>query len=460
MRLRVLRSEDDLPIVLVFIVLAALACLTPPQSDTWFHLRAGREMWESGALITHERFSHTAAGRPWQNHEWLSQLLLYGAYSAGGPILLTILTGAAAFAAVVWSWRLVRGPFELRLAMLLSLAFLTPTEWAVRPQALSLFVFMAAVHLVLRDRIGWLPPLIAVWANAHGVVVFGVIVAGVAAADALIWAREGRRRAIAIALLCAAAPMASPLGWHYWPRVVQTVSEARGLGIHEYRSAFELAAWPFWVMLLALAASVIARGVRLRDHERDTRLLVLTAAVLGVASITSIRNAPFFILVAAPALSRLLSGRSWRAQPRVAGRPAVAIVGIAAVVATTLVVYRWRDHGVHLGWQPVSPLAADAMRRCPGPIFNTYAEGGTLLWFVPEQPVFVDGRVEAYPLPLLARSRRADLDTEYQELFDYYGLRCAVVPTGSPMDNALRGDASMQKWFTDPQWSLFVASTP
>src|SRR5688572_28715161 len=109
MRVRVLRSEEDLPFALVFIALAALACLTPPQSDTWFHLRAGQEIWESGALVTEERFSHTASRRPWQNHEWLSQLLLYGTQSAGGPILLTLLTGAAALAAVVCSWRLVRG---------------------------------------------------------------------------------------------------------------------------------------------------------------------------------------------------------------------------------------------------------------------------------------------------------------------------------------------------------------
>ena len=458
--MRVLRSEEDLPFALIFIVLLALACLTPPQSDTWFHLRAGREIWESGALVTNERFSHTAAGRPWRNHEWLSQLFLYGAHSAGGPILLTLLTGAAAFAAVVLSWRLVRGPFELRLAMLLSLAILTPPEWAVRPQALSLMVFMVAVHLVLRNRIGWLPPLIAIWANAHGVVLLGVIVAGVNALDALLWTRQGRGRAVAIAVLCAAAPMASPLGWHYWPRVVQTVSEARGLGIHEYRSAFELNAWPFWLMLLGLAASVIVRGAGFRERARGDRLLVLMASVLGVASIVSVRNAPFFILVAAPAVSRLFSERSGRAQPRVAGRPATAMLAIAIIVATIVVMYHWRDDGAHLGWHPVSPRAADAIRRCPGPMFNTYAEGGTLIWFVPEQPVFVDGRVEAYPLPLLERSRRADLTGEYRELFEDYGLRCAVVPTGSPMDDALRRDASMREWFADPQWSLFVASTP
>jgi hypothetical protein len=243
--------------------------------------------------------------------------------------------------------------------------------------------------------------------------------------------------------------------------VAQTVAEARDIGIHEYRSAFELAAWPLWAMLFALAASVIARGSRLRGCERDDRVLLLTAAVLGVASLTSIRNAPFFILVAAPALSRVLSRQSPRAQSHVfRPGPALALVGIAIFVASTSVAYRWRDHGLHLGWQPVSPLAADAIRSCPGPIFNTYAAGGPLIWFVPQQPVFVDGRVEAYPTSLLESSRRADLDGDYQAVFGEYRLRCAVVPTGSRMDDALSRDRSMQRGFTDPQWSLFIVSPP
>jgi hypothetical protein len=70
--------------------------------------------------------------------------------------------------------------------------------------------------------------------------------------------------------------------------------------------------------------------------------------------------------------------------------------------------------------------------------------------------VFIDGRVEVYPVPLLERSRRADLFGEYQQLFADYGIRCAVVPTNSPMVTALRGDQSAEGVYADSQWAVFV----
>ena len=60
-------SEDDVPVGLVFVAMATLALLSPAQPDTWTHLRAGREMWTTGELITIERFSFTSAGVPWHN---------------------------------------------------------------------------------------------------------------------------------------------------------------------------------------------------------------------------------------------------------------------------------------------------------------------------------------------------------------------------------------------------------
>ena len=43
--------EDDLPVVLTFIAVAALACLVPPQADTFFHLRTGQTIWSGGPLL-------------------------------------------------------------------------------------------------------------------------------------------------------------------------------------------------------------------------------------------------------------------------------------------------------------------------------------------------------------------------------------------------------------------------
>ena len=70
---------------------------------------------------------------------------------------------------------------------------------------------------------------------------------------------------------------------------------------------------------------------------------------------------------------------------------------------------RWRDGGERLGWRPLSPSVIEAVRRCPDPLFNHLADGGPLMWALPSRHVFVDSRMNAYPLELLKRSREADL---------------------------------------------------
>jgi len=449
--------EDDLPVVLTFIAIAAFACVVPPQADTFFHLRTGQIIWERGALPTVEMFSHTFQGRPWLNHEWLSQLLFYGVHMFGGPLLLTLMCGTCAFVAVMASWRLTRGALEIRLALLLSLLILISPAWAVRPPPLSLALLMLAMWLVIRDKIAWLPALTLIWANAHGVVLLGVVIACVNALEALIWSRRQFPRAFVVALLCAAAPMATPLGWHYWPRVAGTVAEARLLGISEYRSAFaDVSSLPFWLMAGTLSAAIV-RAPRLRDWDRSERLLVIASCVIGAGAIISIRNAPSFALLAAPAISRLVHV-SAVGRPRPLRPAGYAVLAVAVTIAFAIVGFRWRDGGAALGWRPLSPPALNAIRNCPGPIYNEHGEGGTLIWFVPEQPVFADGRVEAYPPEFLRRVRDTDLSGHYKDLFEEYEIRCAVTRTGSVLARTLGQDPTMTRQFSDERWSLFLTS--
>jgi hypothetical protein len=451
-------SPDDLPVALIFLVLAGLAFLSPPQPDTWFHLRAGQEMWDTGSLIRIERFSYTGAGRPWDNHEWLFQVLFYSVFTLGGPLLLTLMTGGSALAAAVASWRMMRGGYELRLTLLLALVLLMPAGLAVRPQALSLLVLMLAIHLANSGRLLWLPVLIAVWANAHGVVLFGVVVAAASALDSLLWSHERRRQAVTVAALCLAAPSLSPLGWRYWPRVFQTVSEARLMGIQEFRPAFEFNALPFWAMFLALVAISLWRFRDFGRFRLADRQLVLVAGALGAASVLSVRNVPFFALAAGPALCALLTQVDTPSRRLPTRGPSLIPVGVGACLVVAVLAFKWRDGGAHLGWKPMSEAAVRAVRACPAPIFNTFAAGGTLLWFVPEQRVFVDGRMEAYPLDILERSRQADLYGDYESLFQDFGIRCAVVPSASPIADALRRDQWGQVRFSDTQWSVFAGS--
>ena len=194
--------------------------MTPAQNDTWWHLRSGREILETRSFLTTERFSHSSFGTEIQIHWWLSQIIFYVAFVAGGPALLTVLCGSFAFGAVCGAWRLVRGAFETRIILLLFLMIATASEWAVRPQVISLALFAVTLHLIVRDRMAWLPFVCLVWANAHAVVVLGLIVVGVVALEALVWSRAKLARDGAVLVGCVLAPMVSPLGLHYWPRII------------------------------------------------------------------------------------------------------------------------------------------------------------------------------------------------------------------------------------------------
>ena len=457
--IRVLRlSDDDLPFVLLFVALAAFACAIPAQSDTFYHLRSGRAMWESSWLLERETFSHTAYGLRLHNHWWLSQLGLYGLYELGGPVPVTVAAGASAFLALYLSWRLVRGTMETRLLLLLALLLVAP-QWSVRPQVFSMLLLIVLARLVLADRLVWIPPLLLIWANAHALVVMGVAVVGAIVVEALVWSRQRLRPAVALAAAAAAVPMVSPLGLHYWPRVIETVRESRDLGILEYRSAFTTDAdsLGFWVLFAAFAAATIRGARRLGLLTAGERVLLLTSGVFAVGAMMSLRNVAFFALIAVPALSWLLRPGKVRV-PRSAAWPAYAMVGIAAVVAVLVVGYRWRDGGARIGWRPIAPPAVAAIRACPGPLFNEFDDGGFLTWFVPDRQVFIDGRVEAYPSEFLQRSARVTNSGDYHGIFDDYAIRCAALNSRSRIAVALRSDPDMRLTYADDRWMVFEAA--
>src|SRR5262249_25970205 len=225
-------TDDDLPPVVLFIGFAALALCMPPQNETWWPRRAGLEMINSGGILATERFSHTNFGAPlYHNHEWLTQLLFYGLFVAGGPVLLAVFCAACAVSAIAGAWRLVQGGPEARFGFLALMMVGCVVEGAIRPQVISLALFVVAVHLVLKGLDRWLPLLCVVWSNMHAVAIVGAVIAGCSALEAVIWSRARARRAILIAVACVLAAMATPQGWHYWPRVVQVVRTVRALHI-------------------------------------------------------------------------------------------------------------------------------------------------------------------------------------------------------------------------------------
>src|SRR5438067_11977264 len=108
---------DRLLTTLLFLAISVAACLMPAQNDTWWQLRAGRDIWRAHAVLLRDTFSHTAYGAFWPNHEWLSQTIFYGLFAVGGLPLLTLSTAAAVVAAWALVWRETPAPTRTRFLL-------------------------------------------------------------------------------------------------------------------------------------------------------------------------------------------------------------------------------------------------------------------------------------------------------------------------------------------------------
>ena len=83
MKLRDLRrgiSFSSMAVAMLFVAFALRAALMPAQNDTFWHLRAGADIWATGQIPRVDRYSHTFAGAAWPDHEWLAQAGMFLVY--------------------------------------------------------------------------------------------------------------------------------------------------------------------------------------------------------------------------------------------------------------------------------------------------------------------------------------------------------------------------------------------
>ena len=342
--------------------------------------------------------------------------------------------------------------------------------WALRPQIASLALLALLLTLVAHERYRWLPPLFALWANVHGAVALGGAVLGAVALAALWRARSSaepaaRRRAVTLLVvtpLCAAATALTPLGTRLWTFIFESMARSRQIQIDEWRPA-----WPthpmeigFWILAVAFVGLFVARRRTLRSWS-DVALVAAALVLLPLAARAG-RNIAPFLLAAIPAAGRLLGADFSfvrRASASVdADRPRLnlAFLSVFFALGALTVGAAWATSLPRLGWRPISPGALEAVRACPGPLYNRYNEGGYLIWLAPGTPVFIDSRQDPYPPELVLDALRIEDAGETQPMFARHGIRCAFLPRESPTFPRLREDG-WRVSFSDDQWAVLTA---
>lgn len=166
-----------------------------PPNDFWWHLKIGELIYTRRAIPSTQMFAWSLPPDvPFVYGAWLGELLLYLLYRLGGLNLVTFARNAlilAAFGLVGWaarirsrSWRLAAPALALAGGMSLNNLVVRPRIWSFPLFALYLLLLTRYVHSGgARPRDRWallaLPPLMALWVNAHGAFILGLVLVGI-----------------------------------------------------------------------------------------------------------------------------------------------------------------------------------------------------------------------------------------------------------------------------------------
>lgn len=463
--------------------------------DFWWHMAVGREILASGRIPAVDTFSFTAAGAPYLSYTafWLPEVILYLVYSLGGPALVVFAHSLAVTTAygltVALAWRISGSP-RIAAAATLFAAALGINDWNVRPQAATFFLaplFLWAVYEIRRGaglRRGWLavfPLGMVLWVNSHGSFLLGLLIIGLWLADEVwgVWrggaGGRGSARPLPRIAAAASALALAAAACLLNPRGPGTFSYLAGMSVHPVIQGmvpewapptFSTLTGALFLTGLLLTAALLALSPR-RPAPLEL-FLFLAFAALGLRTV---RGAIWFGLALAPVWATHLSAIFGRRQSRIgADRPAFPATLLAVLlVVSALVTLPWFKE--RLPFPPLkaglisaeTPIAATEFllrERPPGPLFHSMPFGSYLIWAAqPEYPVFVDSRIELYPVEVwLDYLHISAAGCEWEERLARYGVRTLMLsPQEQPaLVAAVRASPHWEQIYKDSTAVVFT----
>ena len=487
-------------LLLLIIVNFTLQPLTEP--DFGWHLRTGLDLLQhGGTLPALDPYSHTMPDWPWVEHAWLTDLILgtlYSLFGALGVILFfaVVTTGAWLVASLSVPCSRTYRLLACALSLWVALPFL-----GARTQMITLLGLAVLLVILERSRNGgthalWLiPPLFLLWANLHGGFTAGLFLLGLVLAcsamieGALLLAPGFTARLDeaplswpAIWRLMLAAGTASlvtlvnPYGWRLYGEIIDSLSNQYMLdSLQEWQplSLNTLAGRSYALYLAGLGMALAAWYRRIEPVRWVVWILFL------LLSFRHMRNIPLFLLVSLPLCAELLAGglgrlTGWLSLDSSRARRCL----LAGTLAGGLfMVWLGPDHLQRVaqsGMQPGEyfkgtsyPIEAvqwvrEHRDRVGRRLYNDYAYGGFLLWWLPEEKIFIDGRMPAWR----SGDRRIFQDYVALSLTDpprlsvlsMYSVDWAIVRRKSLLDESLAREQTWSREYEDGKVSIYAQS--
>lgn len=456
-----------------------LASRPVSDGDFWWHLKTGEYIIHTKSIPRTDFFSFTNYGKPWVAHEWLSEAIFYLVYSnLGLSALIFIFALLTTLAFWIVFKRCQAHPIVSGFAVLLGTLTVLPTI-GVRPRVFTLLltsIYLAFLARYTRGNesssIWWLVPLMVLWVNLHGGFLIGLVLIAVTivgmSLDAWSKSRKLSRGVYVLGvvlLACSVAAILNPQGVHIYafpfeifmsPVQQQAIVDWFSPDFHQ-RELLPLA--------LLILFTIAALALSPKRPNLSELLLFLTTLF---ASLKSYRHMAIFALVAVPLLANhsqvwlesLAVGKLFDRSPR-QGKLTVTSLLLLLPLLVFVPVLNARVYAPPTQEQAGVPINAVRFLKENNVVGNTFTDpniwGGFLIWEMPSNPVYIDGRIDMYGDKFVNEHLNIIRGmTSWRDPFNRYGVKVAIVRPRSILARELNESGEWQKTFQDSMAAVFV----
>jgi hypothetical protein len=445
--------------------------------DLWWHIKSGQNILATLHWPTADPYSFTVAGTPWLAYEWLGDVLL-GAVARFtglcGLEALLIILGSVILIALYTYATLRSGNSKAGFVTAATLYPLVTPSLSLRPQMLG-YLFIILTLIVLehfrqgKPRSLWfLPPLFLLWINTHGSWVIGLAILFVFLAGGLMnlrigsiearrWSAKERVYLEGAFLLCLTAIALTPYGTRLtaYPFTVASSLPINLANVLEWRPMpFNLLGGKiFLALLLGFFLAQMALHFPCRLDELALFVGGTAMACLHVRFV--LLFVPFFCALLGTLLARWVPPYD-RQKDRYAANAALMAVIIAAMV--WYFPTRTKIREIISREFPVRAVEYLRSHVVPGPMYNTYGYGGYLIWALPEQKVFIDGRGDLYEVGGVFSDylQVANLQPTAFAVLRAYGIQSCLLERSEALATVLSNHPDWREEYSDDVSVLLV----
>lgn len=456
--------------VLLACMLAWIVFLVFPKTiadpDLGWHLRNAAYFVQHLGVIHRDQFSFTTAGKPWIDHEWLSELPFYFAWKLFGvrgvwlvAVLLveTIMLGVFGLA-----YQQSKSAISALLVSFLAI-FLASVSFGPRTLLFGWICLVIELGILVRFRRGrdatWmLPPLFMLWINFHGSWIIGLTLLAVFCVcgavegnwgliEARCWSQAQRKTLALVSAGSVLALFVNPYGWRlvFYPFDMAFQQKLNIENVQEWRTV------DFHSPLGKIVFGIMAAGILLQlVREQKWLLHEIMFVLVGLyAGFTYSRFLFLAAILILPLLSRNISAMlPYRERPDQPWLNAAVVAG--ALLSITIQFPRLSQLQKN-GCEEYPCQALSYLRNFhpDGNTFNEFRWGGYLLWNTRQIPVFIDSRVDVFEHHgVFADYLRVIRLQDSLQLLDKYKIKYVVFERNAPLTYLLE---HTRQWNIDYQ---------